>query len=91
MKRPTIQRAMILVALAAVPFTILERRNRFQGLTADHVSEQIRLLKQMETSSGSMTDPFYPLAPFHNKMIDKYERAARHPWLWAEADPPEPK
>jgi len=27
----------------------------------------------------------------HEKMIDKYERAARYPWLFVEPDPPAPE
>jgi hypothetical protein len=28
---------------------------------------------------------------FHRRMAEKYERAARYPWLGVEPDPPEPK
>jgi uncharacterized protein HemY len=31
------------------------------------------------------------LAGYHARLRAKYERAARHPWLHVEPDPPEPE
>ena len=47
--------------------------------------------ERLATSSGATAHDLRRLAAHESRLERKYERAARHPWLSVEPDPPEPE
>jgi hypothetical protein len=77
------------VIVAIVLAWAIERRARFRRLSAAHMSRAIE-------ESGP--DPYQiairipsPREAWHMELSAKYEKAARHPWLPVDSDPPEPE
>jgi hypothetical protein len=86
---------------------IKERRREMQMLTfyqpegsvEEDFKRELRAVRkeEIENTQKSLDDARYALASisreseYHTRLILKYERAARYPWLWVEPDPPEPK
>jgi hypothetical protein len=103
----TTRRWMIVVAVAALIMTRAEvrrRQNEFQRLAAHHKKERSLIVAGRGRKSGDIEiwlrhDPSKNSwrlssvwkAVYHSRMREKYERAARYPWLPVEPDPPEPK
>jgi hypothetical protein len=105
--RMTTRRWMIAVAVAALIMTRVEvrrRQNEFQQLAEYHKKERALIVAGRGRTSGEIEiwlrhDPLQRSwrhssvwkAAYHSAMREKYERAARYPWLPVEPDPPEPK
>jgi hypothetical protein len=47
--------------------------------------------ERLATSSGATAQDLRRLAAHESRLEGKYERAALHPWLLVEPDPPEPE
>jgi hypothetical protein len=89
---------MIAVAVVAIPIGVMaERRSKFQRLAERHF-ELAGIPTTDEVPSGGMLivgSDGQPVTSarfeWHFALFEKYERAARRPWLPVEPDPPEPK
>jgi len=86
--RFTIQRMMVLVAVVALASWGLAWVVRIKRLSNEYERRVER------HSLGIMSVFNAALASEHEiwdiKMLDKYQKASRHPWLPVEPDPPEP-
>jgi hypothetical protein len=105
--RMTTRRWMIVVAVVALFMTrgeVRRRQNEFQQLAAYHQKARSLIVAGRGRTSGNMEiwlrhDPSKTSwrlssvwrAAYHSAMREKYEHAARYPWLPVEPDPPEPK
>lgn len=86
MPRFRIRTIMVAVAVVAIPLGVcMERRSRFLGLAAQHNESGIIYV------STYMDRSAYGASEWHRLLADKYERAARYPWLPVEPHPPEPE
>ncbi len=81
--RFTVRRMLMAVAAVALLFGLLvERRQNFRGIAADHAS----VIKPY-AATGWITEA---QVMYHDEMRRKYEWAARHPWLLVAPDPSPP-
>jgi hypothetical protein len=78
--------AAVAIIGSALGITI-ERQNRFRWIAARHRA-QVPILPPMKPLG--MDDKRWRLFQWHLSIARTYERAARHPWLPVEPDPPEP-
>ena len=91
--RPTIRRLMVAVAVVAVVLALFEwmgRRGRHFGRLAYENRTQAEL-NEVSWAVGNRNLPYRTLAAHRRKLQEKYERAARYPWLTVAPDPPEPQ
>jgi hypothetical protein len=83
--RLTTRHLLVLVALVGLALGSVawmqRRAASFRGVAAHHRS---RIILVGPPSS------LFDLTVYHMEMAQKYERAARYPWLLVEPDPPEP-
>jgi hypothetical protein len=92
--------AVMIVALVLGAFMMAKRRAHLQDLAVSHKLEAMRI----SFSDGWATGPdgsiefvrlYEPklvrLMEYHDALCRKYERAANHPWLPVERDPPPPR
>src|SRR4051794_40968276 len=107
MRRPrvklTLRSLMVAMAVLALAFWVAERRLRFQRLAEYHslrseadiiccvmlVTDDGKPPALVESATGTPT----PLArrDWHRPLREKYEKAARSPWLSVAPDPPRPE
>ena len=100
--RFTVRRLMVAVAIVAVVIGIgvevARRRGRYTRLARQHAVVRDELHKFLMIVPPSASVEFFgdrkaiaALVGYHGRMKEKYERAARDPWLPVEPDPPEPR
>jgi hypothetical protein len=105
--RFTVRRLMVAVAIvgliAGVGRAISQRSARFRMLSEKHRAKHwdepiVRDVEGTGPDSGEENPALVELGrrdaaqqAFHRRMAEKYERAARYPWLLVPLDPPEPK
>ena len=96
--RFTVRRLMVVVALAATVMgsvTYLKRRSvQFRAIylkQAFKAEEWHYLWGKLETRRDSRSVNPFTKYKFHNFMAEKYDLAARRPWLPVNPDPPEPE
>ena len=83
--RFTIRRMMVAVTVGAVLVAVpLVRHRRFRSIALGH---RLRAGREW-VQSGGMSKA---REAWYTGIIQKYERAARYPWLPVEPDPPEPE
>jgi hypothetical protein len=92
---------MVGVLVAATACGVAERRTRFRRLADYHFSQvaDVDVCHDMHlTSDGQETYlclhgkyVSIPWVDWHERLEQKYRRAASRPWLPVEADPSEPK
>jgi hypothetical protein len=100
--RMTTRRWMLGVAAVALACGVAGRVLRFRRLaeyhlarsSADVVSDMLTTHDGtptfiVETGTGAPTTP--ARVEWHRRLLKKYERAARRPWLPVPPDPPEPE
>jgi hypothetical protein len=83
-------------ALFGWVYLILARRGRAQPTIipkteATNGGHRRRTWERLATRSGAIVDDLRRLAAHESRLKRTYERAARHPWLLVEPDPPEPE
>jgi hypothetical protein len=102
--RMTTQRWMIAVAVVAIIMTtvgIRRRQNEFLQLAAYHKKEWSHIVGRV-SDDGVTWLRYDPLkrdwrlssaseSVYHAQMREKYEHAARYPWLPVAPDPPPPE
>ena len=100
MKRPrvrfTVRRIMVAVAIVAICcWTVadMERRSRFRRLAEHHSS---KMYPDIACNAGGLYIVGEGIVSqdrvsWHRALHDKYERAARRPWLLVNPDPPMPR
>ena len=88
-----IRALMIAVALIAVGLELSERSTTFRRRATHHRNESFRAAFGPGTHSRSLKVRRLMRAKdrWHSDLIEKYELAARYPWLPVAPDPPEPK
>ena len=100
--RFTLRLMMVAIAVLTPPCWFVERKRRFQGLAEYHslrseadiiccvtlVTDDGKQTALVESATGTPTT----LAPrdWHRVLREKYEKAARSPWLSVAPDPPRP-
>jgi hypothetical protein len=100
--RLTLRHLLFLVTLAGLALGLsgwMRRRAEFSSRTAYHAKQYRVLLAHLAGARGmrrgrgmASPDPSeLASVRYHFKMAEKYEHAARYPWLPVEPDPPEPK
>jgi hypothetical protein len=84
----TLMIAVVVVALmlgvARMTWLSIEYRRR----ALDHGSIRLDMQVPMDARTSDWVRRFHV---YHQAMREKWERAARRPWLSVEPDPPEPK
>jgi hypothetical protein len=100
--RFTVRRLMVLVAILGlvVGVIVLSERRRvwFRGLANEHLEKGLRYFvvlgggdSEYQRKSLRLWEERYgAFVAHHGRLHDKYEWAARYPWLPVAADPPEP-
>jgi hypothetical protein len=100
MRRPsrqfTIRWLMVAVAIMGLALGLGARRQRLLSVATRHHRLAMRGALRLTGRIGpdGSTGPFYrptALGLWHWEISQKYERAARRPWLPIEPDPPEPE
>jgi hypothetical protein len=94
--RFTIGRLMIAVAALSVVMGLggmMRRRVEYSSRMTYHARQyRMRLSRLVRAREGLPPGPIEPASfRYHFKMAEKYEWAARYPWLPVAPDPPEPK
>jgi hypothetical protein len=99
----TLRSMMVVMAMLAVVFWVAERRLRFQRLAEYHFlrsSADIVCCVVLLTDDGKETNlveggtgrpTTSDRADWHKRLHEKYEKAARSPWLAVASDPPRPE
>ncbi len=96
--RFTVRRMMVAVAVVGTAFgssvVLWRRAERFRRLAADHGMFRVRVNDGPECSmwfkvDGDTTSPVRD--EWRRALAEKYDRAARYPWLPVAPDPPEPE
>jgi hypothetical protein len=88
--RFTVRRLMVVVAIVAIVFGVAElMKRRSMAFRLKAASHQRGLV--IIGSHRYYSDASPAVAEYHMKLVEKYEHAARYPWLPVEADPPEPE
>jgi hypothetical protein len=99
----TLRSMMVVVAVLAAGCWVAERRLRFQRLSEYHflrssadvvccvvlMSDDGKETALVEGGTGTPTT--LARADWHKMLHEKYEKAARSPWLAVAADPPRPE
>jgi hypothetical protein len=95
MRRPRVRIWMLMVGVTVVtiPIGLLARRDRLSRISAAHSALVMKDAEPVEYRGVKRGRPFWPtpLGEWHLRMEQKYEHAARYPWLPVEPDPPQPK
>lgn len=95
MPRVTIRRAMLLVVIIAMALAVVARRSRFLELSEYHrahagtptaITESSRTYFAVEHADGTRDFISSRRHWWHVSLQEKYERAARYPWLPVEPD-----
>jgi hypothetical protein len=101
--RFTVRWMMVAVAVLAVLFSVAERHFRFQRLGDYHFRKQfvdVGCFGMMVTRDGEKTvwveaSTATPItlaeARWHGALHEKYQKAARYPWVSVEPDSPKPR
>ena len=89
----TVRRLMVVVAIVALIVCVpIERHRRFSRLARFHDIESWKGAEEMPPPRpGTTAIRLTEIGWWHLKMQEKYEFAARNPWLPVAPDPPEPK
>jgi hypothetical protein len=92
----TTGRWIIAVAVAVAVATIRARSERFRSLAEYHAARIARWSRGSDGRYRMYVDGRGELvtraaSDWHSHLVEKYERAARYPWLLVEPDPPEPQ
>ena len=100
--RFTIRHVMVLVALVGLVLGMIvegeRRRTRFRIIAAEHLEQSMRYFvlfgggdSEYQRRSMQLWDDMYsPIVAYHVNLHEKYEWAARFPWLPVASDPPKP-
>jgi hypothetical protein len=107
MQRPRIQICTMMVGVAVVAVvlgSLIERHRRFKRIAADHFPRsgglgvvgfggagRWVLDRESHPIDPSDNDRFDREWGWHRELWQKYEQAARQPWLHVETDPPKPE
>ena len=83
--RVTVLRLMAMVAVVALGLGIVAWMGRRSAWLR---AESVRHIKE---AAGAASGGPSARINFHLEMFEKYRRAASHPWLPVEPDPPEPE
>jgi hypothetical protein len=92
--------AIVVSSLVLVGWGIVEterrsRCERFQALAEQHARLSLEAREWSYTLTSDRQcirrESPTPLSLYHDRMKEKYQCAARYPWLPVEPDPPEPK
>ena len=91
--RFTLRRGMIAVAVIGVAASLYERHVRFARLAAYHrdkaiVGRPFLIATYLQSGTAGIPSPYHER---HDSLAEKYERAARYPWLPVAPDPPKPE
>jgi hypothetical protein len=98
----TIRHLLILVAFVALGGGVMvegeRRRARFRGVAAKHQEEAERYFILLGGGDSEYQrkllrlweETYMPIVAYHAKLRDKYEWAARFPWLPVASDTPAP-
>jgi len=94
--RLTVRRLMIAVAISAVAFAVVGLRIRyvrFRDLAEYHrLESQKHVVWPKELWPESVHFPLpTPRSEHHDRLSEKYKRAAARPWIPVPTDPPEPE
>ena len=103
--RLTIRRLMVAVAMMGVMLGLVvglwHRSENYRRGALTHAGEAllcedaawgvVRMTNGSKEEAASQAGALLLLKAHHEAMREKYERAARHPWLPVAPDPPEPK
>ncbi len=84
--RFTLRRMMIAVAIVAILLGLAEMTRRRRAAFREK-STAIRWSEYVEGHGKRRPE----IAEHYRRMAEKYERAARYPWLPVAPDPPEPE
>jgi hypothetical protein len=99
----TLRSMMVMMAVLAAVCSVVERRLRFQHLAEHHFlrsSADIVCCAVLMTDDGKKTalveggtgtPTTSARADWHRMLHEKYEKAARSPWLSVASDPPRPE
>jgi hypothetical protein len=102
--RFTVRRMMVAVAIVALLAGVgraYHRHVRFKEIAFEHdfkahpfhcgmaIPDESNIAEWKEWRERRNRES--KMETYHAQMFDKYERAARLPWLFVEPDPPEPK
>jgi hypothetical protein len=91
---------MIAVAVLGIALAGLQRMDqrmqRLRALARDHLQRGVVNRLKLEGSvahraANADTEKYRIRAEYHHTLNQKYEYAARHPWLPVSSDPPEPR
>jgi hypothetical protein len=88
---------MLVVAIAAVSLwgvRMWELSGEYARMAEAERSREGELLLELAGVAypypGKFHEPIAARAAYHTALVQKYERAARYPWLAVMPDPPEP-
>ncbi len=88
--RFTVRRMMVAVAVASLALGLSQWMRRRSGRFDEIHRRHVRASFEIAYSSGPWSDKEARMT-YHWRMITKYERAARYPFLPVAPDPPEPE
>jgi hypothetical protein len=102
----TLMIAVVVVAILTAGAALMRRSAAFRRLAAHHETRMASWMSIHAENANWAIDTANPARAsqarwaveeawraieYHGSMRDKYERAARFPWLAVEPDPPEPE
>ena len=88
--RFTVRRMMAVVALVALGFASPSLKRQWSDWGREYEAEAVRYRWFAWDRRQGGSDLDRRKAAYYDRMAEKYERAARYPWLSVPPDPPEP-
>jgi hypothetical protein len=82
---------MVAVAIAALAIGMVARSRRLGEVATRHRARSFEESQLMPRPGGGMVELLTKRGEWHRTMADKYERAARRPWLPIPPDPTQPE